>query len=114
MELSEVRMGELRTAVDKGAAWLDRVKPGWREMIDIGSLQMDRCDRCILGQLYGDYFDAIYTSPTLGSKDSACRHGFQAEGDSTLYADEYHSDRTAKYEALRSLWIAKITQETAS
>lgn len=39
--------------VARGAAYLDRVRPGWHEQIDIGQLALESCTRCIVGQLRG-------------------------------------------------------------
>jgi hypothetical protein len=41
--------------VAQGAAFLDRVRPGWEHTIDVDTLAMRRCSRCVLGQVYGDY-----------------------------------------------------------
>jgi len=41
--------------VAQGAAFLDRVRPGWASVIDVDTLAMRTCRRCLLGQLYGDY-----------------------------------------------------------
>lgn len=50
---------EAQERVARGAALLDAKRPGWAEKIDIGNLDMPRCDRCILGQVFGDYVKAI-------------------------------------------------------
>lgn len=44
--------------VRAGAAWLDANHPGWVERIDLASLDLSDCQQCILGQTFGDYFDA--------------------------------------------------------
>lgn len=36
--------------VAAGAAWLDEVSPGWEREIDLGTLKMQDCYNCILGQ----------------------------------------------------------------
>jgi hypothetical protein len=38
-----------------GALFLDEHLPGWSAQIAADELAMETCDRCILGQLYGDY-----------------------------------------------------------
>lgn len=46
--------------VQRGAAWLDEhALEGWRDRIDLGKLDIDNQNRCILGQLWGDYFTAL-------------------------------------------------------
>lgn len=44
--------------VQRGAAYLDDIAPGWPDRIDTLKLDIGSPCRCILGQLYGDYFDA--------------------------------------------------------
>ena len=40
--------------IDKGVAWLDKVRPGWEKEIDVETLEMSEMDSCILGQLFGN------------------------------------------------------------
>lgn len=42
-------------AVDRGAALLDRLCPGWADRIDPARLDFRRPKTCLLGQLYGTY-----------------------------------------------------------
>lgn len=37
--------------VERGAAWLDENVPGWWERIDLETLDLERCDLCVSGQL---------------------------------------------------------------
>lgn len=46
----EVLFTKLRERVQKGAAWLDANAPGWETRIDFGTLWMDQCTVCIIGQ----------------------------------------------------------------
>jgi hypothetical protein len=71
-------------AVAKGAALLDREVPGWAEQIDLPTLNMSSCSRCILGQLYGEdedegegYWTGMdqFRLSAFGSR----RHGFSSE-----------------------------------
>lgn len=44
----------------RGAAWLDKkIGRGWRRKIRRRELAMESCQRCVLGQLYGDYGDGL-------------------------------------------------------
>lgn len=38
--------------VAKGVAWLDENYPGWFDVIDLDTLDIAACDRCVLGQVY--------------------------------------------------------------
>lgn len=71
------------TEVARGIALLDEKILGWRDRIDLGRLNIASCEDCILGQLYGDYFDGreILTGnipPTEGF-DWAVYRGFTTE-----------------------------------
>jgi hypothetical protein len=45
--------------VAAGAAWLDQhAAPDWVEDVNLERLDMNHRRRCVLGQIYGDYFSA--------------------------------------------------------
>jgi hypothetical protein len=46
---------ELDEAAERGAEYLDRIRPRWYNQISVDELIMRNGDGCILGQLYGDY-----------------------------------------------------------
>lgn len=46
---------ELDARVARGAALLDKARPGWAAKISLDTLAMESCDRCILGQLCGEF-----------------------------------------------------------
>lgn len=48
-------MRKYQKVVDAGVALLDKKKPTWRKQINPEILDMSRFNRCILGQLYGEY-----------------------------------------------------------
>lgn len=43
--------------VQKGAALLDEKKPGWKQAINLSTLNLNRPERCVLGQVYGHYYN---------------------------------------------------------
>jgi len=47
--------------VERGAAVLDTVLPNWESQIDLETLDMSLGSECgcVLGQLYGDYFEGL-------------------------------------------------------
>ncbi len=45
------------TSVKQGAELLDRINPGWFLAINTEELDLGDCDKCVLGQLYGEYTD---------------------------------------------------------
>ena len=46
-------VGIFREEVERGAAFLDARRPGWREIVDLDRLELSRCTTCVLGQLAG-------------------------------------------------------------
>lgn len=50
----------LRTRVDRGAKFLDKVMPFWYEKINTNTLNMHSNTHCIIGQLSGDYGFGLY------------------------------------------------------
>lgn len=51
-------INEARERVKLGAALLDAVRgDDWRSMINLDTLSIKSVKACILGQIYGDYFD---------------------------------------------------------
>lgn len=42
-------------SIAKGVELLDRVYPGWVEEINVGKLNLNSLDNCVLGQLYGNF-----------------------------------------------------------
>ena len=38
----------------QGAAWLDQDRPGWEELVDLGTLNLSLGTQCPLGQVYAD------------------------------------------------------------
>lgn len=41
--------------VERGAALLDEVRPGWFREIDVKKLDLSQATNCVLGQLYGNW-----------------------------------------------------------
>jgi hypothetical protein len=70
-------MSVVEERVKAGASYLDGVKPGWRDSINVDALDLSDGEKCILGQLYDDYGSAL---DQLGlSTDQARRHGFESD-----------------------------------
>lgn len=42
--------------IKKGIEFLNRINPGWVDKIDLDTLDMSSSNKCIIGQLYGDYW----------------------------------------------------------
>lgn len=46
-------MSTISERVARGAAWLDDVRPGWRDQVSLTTLTLANSRLCILGQVFG-------------------------------------------------------------
>jgi hypothetical protein len=77
-----ITITELDDQVRDGAALLDERIIGWRDLVDVPRLDVGSACRCILGQVFGDFYDGVHE---LGiSYRSAIRLGFETNSN-----DEY-------------------------
>ena len=71
-------MSAQTVTVTRGIALLDEHLPGWQDEIDWDDLEMDTCEKCILGQIFGDYQKGLRLLGLEG--DRGTRYGFNTEG----------------------------------
>jgi hypothetical protein len=106
--------------VANGVIVLDRDHPGWIDRIDLDELHMNTACRCILGQAFGDYFDAPIggtTNPEMERADL----GFQsyvavASAQECREIDTHPGERVrrdAEYRALEAEWRRVIEARRA-
>lgn len=80
------------TPEELGANFLDSAYPGWFHKIDVHNIDMEHYSNCILGQLYGDYFDG------LNCLDEDClwakKHGFDSYGHQQRWIKEINKRKT--------------------
>jgi hypothetical protein len=78
-----------------GAAYLDAVRPGWAEKINLDTLDLGKSSYCVIGQSVDRYMDGIQE---LGlSTDEAIALGF-------------NSPKTSEFEALTAAWKPVIAE----
>lgn len=87
------------TEIACGMALLDERRPGWRDEIDVKTLDLGSECNCILGQLDGDYLDSVLDMG-LGIGESR-RYGFDISG--------HDRDEGAAYAALTAEWRQALT-----
>jgi hypothetical protein len=76
--------------VARGVLWLDHMHDGWREKVDLSTLNLTDPWKCILGQVSGtSYWDAQCNM--IGSADMAADMGFN------VFEDELYEDN-CKYD----------------
>lgn len=95
--------------VAAGVAWLDANAPDWLDRIDLDELQMDDCCRCMLGQVFDDYWKSPLLAGDIakGSSDlpSAVPLGFQSQ-----HVDLNSEAADAEYESLAAEWRRVIAE----
>lgn len=99
-------MNEFAVArVARGVAHLDRVRPGWFNRIDVGTLTLNSYDSCVMAQSYSrDYADACRSAGiqhlSRDGDDDAIETQAQALG--------FFGAADASFEDLQDAWIAAI------
>lgn len=81
MPASEQEWQEFRDraarAASKGAALIDRGDPEWFRKIDTAHLEMQYCDKCVLGQVFrGEYGDGLLALRLSEINEQDCDYGF--------------------------------------
>ena len=100
-----VTVADLQARVAAGARWLDAQMPGWHDRVDLDRLVTRRSGCCVLGQLYGDYYQAPL------ALERAVAYGF----DTALGAQPHDRDdprsaaaKADEFDALDHLWRAAV------
>lgn len=94
-----------RDRVTRGAAFLDRVVPGWFHRVDFRRFDMAEPCQCVLGHVCGDFFSGM---EQLNVPD-AVGYGFDAVGEPERYADTVSLD----FAALQAEWVIAIRARRA-
>ena len=99
-------MQDYKAAASAGAKFLDEKHPNWFKQIDTNKLNMTLTNDCILGQLYGDYFE--------GAKQLALDvwpHvvGFNVQYDGTFSVRDFPKH----YKLSTDAWKEEISQRLA-
>lgn len=98
-------MEEARHRVLAGAGWLDQVRPGWEENVSLAELKMGSCERCVAGQVFGDYMDAKVLEPTNKAPLSMREMGLMAD---------HGSVGGVSFEALEHAWTELIVARSTN
>ena len=86
---------KLQERVEAGAAFLNVVRLGWWKEINIKRLNLSLPNVCMLGELYGDYYEGALELGFDSESQTASALGFRSEVDS-------------HYPLLTELWKKKI------
>lgn len=99
-----------------GAAFLDEKVPNWAERIEPAELDMIRCDRCVLGLLYGLYdngFEQIVNEghAAFGRNAHRARElGFLGHSASSFSGLDVDGAERADYRLLDKAWLHEIAK----
>jgi len=98
----------LSEKVERGAALLDIMRPGWHDVIDKYTIDIKDPYLCILGQLYGHYANGLAAMwDFLG--DEAYRTSGSDFGFSVSLSEQYIlSSVLSECSRLKSFWITQI------
>lgn len=100
-----------RSRALRGAAWLDQVRPGWDEYVDLTELDLADSEYCVLGQVFED--DAIYADSSTGW-DWATREFRDEIGDTgERFGFDSGNSKWVSYAELDQAWIELIETRRA-
>ena len=85
----------LKSKVANGAKVLDLISPGWAKRLNLKKLDLEDCDRCVLGQLFNGYF---------GTESTILRY----QGVELGYSFPEDVDDDEAWENLTELWKEQI------
>lgn len=100
---------EFKDYVSAGVELLDKHRYGWEDKINLEEFSMNSFHACVLGQLYGGYYNGTYY---LGlSDDEAVLHGFYP-GDA--WYDSRGEDENGTSAEITDYWKSVILQKRAA
>jgi hypothetical protein len=103
---------EARARVANGAAHLDKVKPRWFNLIDVGTLTLHDACGCIVGQLCGNRFsDGLRALGLNSGVDCGLDLSVLQLWDGHTSYDAY---RRGQYQSLQDAWVEAIADRRLS
>lgn len=90
----------IKCRVESGAEYLDHKEPGWYKKIKLEKLHMEEPNSCILGQLHGNFDEAV--DKIYNMNTAAYVLGFHADADGSYNPDDSY------YKKLTAAWKSEI------
>ena len=100
-------MTKTQERVQRGIAFLDRNAPGWRDKIDLATLDLVNCKRCVIGQIFGEYVKGV--NVILGEAGRELREQFVSDHAFAL-EDTYAIHPDKSWRNLTNAWIEALEQ----
>jgi hypothetical protein len=104
-----MRQPSAKQRVLKGCKLLDRKEPGWANRIDLTKFHLWNPYSCVLGQLHGDYYEALPIFHLVAADDfplsrdeNAAMYGFESS------VEDYDADN--EYALLERHWRLEIVR----
>jgi hypothetical protein len=94
---------EAHARVARGAAYLDRIRPGWYARVNVTRLELWNCSQCVIGQLYVDFW--VGTKRLWNRGIEATR---DADSPEVRYGFALETANLCEYHALQDAWIEAI------
>lgn len=96
----------VKERVASGVEWLDENRPDWVDQINLDKFDIGDGCLCVLGQLYGDYWD----SPLIKKEYEGDHFG----GDIRAYELGFNIVGTSQMDELQQEWVAVISARKAA
>lgn len=97
---------EQKARIEKGARLLDVECPNWFVFIYTDGLDIDSFSKCVLGRLYGSYWDGIATlfPHTFDREQSSYEYGFYPHPSDEVWnaADESGREKNREFSELKT------------
>lgn len=107
MNITEQNQGEIKLRVRAGMALLDKERPDWRDAINLDELDLQHCEKCILGQVFSNFMAGCRI---LGITGKANSYGFDVDWQMGVeVSDEVQED--AVWYAYKETWVQEISCE---
>jgi len=112
---------KMEDRIDQGIAYLNEKHPGWQKKIDLKLLDLEGCTKCILGQIFGDYWKASkevdYQRTGIGLQNASLFSDWASERGFSLTEEELDDvddidQENKKWKKLTRIWKKKINAGT--
>lgn len=96
--------------IKRGVELLNEKSPGWHSKIDLDRLDMADRDDCVLGQLFGDYFDGLEAIGVRPDRDVSFGFNFKVPPlPPTMGVKSWQSVIERSVDRLNKCWKQEIT-----